>query len=661
LVLSAARFATRAWHGVVGAVTASVIGAAAAPSVSAQATSVDFVVRPSALSDSAIAVILRELVARADSSRWIAVTVDSGQSLSGIVYEHFRVGDTFRKAAGRVLQDAVAEFNRLPEDRLLKRGQRLFLPPVPQFPERPALGAEVTGQQTWDKSGAGMRGVGGIVSELPRRGSLQNIGREIHTAPEWRISLPYARGDSAFQRFQNRLAAVQSSVFVNMREAGDVLAPATVPTEIDLGSDSTWESRPDPAQVIERAIDPAPGVTLFLLDFFQNRCGHGDQVRQVAEESLRRMGLARLVSDGRIITIDLDLRFDTLGKRKIVSRWLATDGAKWSKYQRDDWEKAYNRSVVAASTASDRVVSMLYYQAVMDSVRRTGGRKVVSSSFQVVAEGMGPFRTLEFPETTIEFYFSASGNDEQALETLGDWDRRQPQNTYFATAERFPLYLVAGELPSGRRAGNWSDDAKWGVPFVGLAGGWGGRGTCVNPGKYATSYSSPALAAMLFGALHVWQDQGLKLNHRRPVLTRLIAAAAPNDRLIDRHAVPGHPDSRKLLLGRGTYVRAGDGTHHTFPTPVVTGTIDIRLGNQTTTFAFPAKTGDDVLWSLAFRNDKMFFASSRLNEWARGTVTRVNLVVPSGLPSCPVTEGASCTITSPEALRSVLTDLVIVP
>jgi hypothetical protein len=621
---------------------------ASATVVVAQDSAVSLVFRPGFVSDSALVHVVRELVKNSAQDKWETIRVNEGDNLSEIVYRHYRLGDTYRGVSGRFLQDTIATVNGLDSDRTLQVGQELKLPPIPKFPERPT--SNIAGlQQVWDQ---GEMSVFRAAKTEPVTVN-SNKSFDANAAAEWRITLNYAFGDVQYKNFQRELLKVSPSIFLDMREAVDQVLKVELDEPAALMGDTVWSSPIEPVANVE--IHETHNITLFLLDFFQENCGHGAQVYQVAQEALKEIGLAQLISSNQIVRIDLDARYDQASKRRLFNRFLDTTKG-WTSAQKNSWRRQFEQSLTDATGASDRVVSMLYYEAVMDSVRRTPGSRVVSSSFRVLSQGMGPFLSLDFPPTEFELYFSASGNDEKDAESLGDWSRRQPQNTYYSTSPRYPLFLVAGQKPSGARVGVWSRTTPWGVPFVGRAGRWGGSG-CVSRDVYATSYASPAVAAVVFGALNVWHQAGLRVRDRDEIVRRLLSAADPVTPLLSYHAAPGPLNPAKLFLTTGTYVRTADSKSVSSPTRA-TGQISIRTNEGISDLSIGRSNASPSLWALQITGDSVSFLSSSTRYWRRGKIDTVNLTIPLTLPGCRNQINTGCEIKGPTDLR-VMKELVV--
>jgi hypothetical protein len=620
------------------------------PAAQAQDSLPTILVRPWKLRDTSLALVYANLLRHSDSTRWVKLVVPAGANLSSLIYQRYGVGDTYRKATGKLVQDAVARFNRLPPDAELKEGQTIFLPQVPVFLEKYGRPADRLGTQVW-RSDSVM-----LESRIKPNVALSR-------APVWRLDIPTAEA-----------ALELSELILKLRELGDpavweaILMLDNTPTRGYLpdpepvdASDSLDLNAPNPAPLSEHSFKTRkPPLTLFVLDFFGAECGHGQKVLDVVHETLHAMGLDSLGRSPSVIPIDLDLRSDLASKKRVLDRWLEEQD-----YGKDDrrlFDSNFAALGMRAAVAKDYVVSLIYYTALMDSVLRTPGTRVVTSSFYVDSPYLSAFAAdFGIESEDLVFFFSASGNDNKDFQDVSGWRRRQPQKTFFDKHGTYPFYMVGGQLKPGKRYGIWSS-TPWAVPFVGQAAKWGGQGTCISPSLKGTSFAAPAVAAALFGALNVWREAHSLPKDRPTTIRRMLTAVRPDARLSPRYAAPGSLDYDKLLLAPGSFVRLPDGRLMSLPAPV-TGEIRLTLANGTPrVMTFGTQVADE-LWALSLDANNAFALGPRELAWLSGTLQEVHLKIPFAIPGCVVagTAGATtCEINSPEALRALLTEIGIV-
>ncbi|MFN8647766.1 MAG: hypothetical protein U0104_13440 [Gemmatimonadales bacterium] len=609
--------------------------------------------RPTVARDRTTASVAEYLARAVDPARWRPYVVRAGTTIDGLIHEAYGLDASFTRTMG-VMRELILQASDIVEPTALQVGDTLLLPPVPRLMAvQPGLLLE----QAWNADS----GTVGRPREFRAR-------RRRTPATEWAI-----RG------YPGQLEDV-TEIVTSLANSPDELAaivdeePRDQVANADLGEDAAdpveeGDLEPgaakEPGEVSAEGVEPPldlglgnlqPVGRLVLVDFFRDPdgCGHGRLVWRSAVQVFQELGIPQFVA--ALDTVEVDAMANQAGFQGYIDAFARRDREVDPENERKLKEYAAKAMEKARTAGMPNPVSLLYVQALWDSLLRRRDATVVSSSFTI--------RNVRFqaiPAQSIRrnqaIFLSAvgerkkgEGGTEDRWEHLPFSNYRQPQQAYLNLDKgRFPTLLVGGMTRDGARFGYWSE--KGTVPVLDLAEA-GADELCLTP-KRGTSFSTPRLAALVFVAIARWRADGLEVPDYTTLLWRLAATANIKPRLLGVFPVPGPPTPALLVAPPGRFMVNAAGRR--VPLKSIKGTATLAGPDGARTAV--VNLGDAEFSGLVLSREADYLLlenKTAVPKWQPGRLSDLDIELTTDGGACNAAGETTCRFTTRAAMAAEL-------
>jgi len=609
--------------------------------------------RPTVARDRITASVAEYLARAVDPVRWRPYVVKAGTTIDGLIQEAYGLDASFGRTID-VMRGLITQASDITEPTALRVGDTLFLPPVPRLmAARPGLLLE----QAWNADS-------GTVGP-PR----EFRARRRRTPPsEWELrGYPGQLEDIATIVASSAGSEAELAAIVD-EEPRDQVASA------ELGEDVAEPEEDDtvapdapkaPEGVAAPAVDVPPDLglgnlqpagRLVLVDFFRDPdgCGHGRLVWRSAARMFQELGVPHFMA--ALDTVEVEATADLAGFNRYIDAFARRDQEVDPENERKLKEYATKAMEKARNPALQNPVSLLYVQAVWDSLLRRRDATVISSSFTIKGVRFQAIPAQAVPRnraillSAVGERMKWEGGNEDRWEQLPYSNYRQPQQAYVNLDKtRFPTLLVGGMTRKGTRFGFWSE--KGAVPVLDLAE--------VAPDqecdqrRLGTSFSAPRLAALVFVAIARWRADGLEVPDYTTLLWRLAATADIKPRLLGVFPVPGPPIPALLVAPPGRFLVNAAGRRVQLKS--IKGSVTLSGPDGARTAA--VNVGDAEFSGLVLSREADYLLlenKTAVPKWQPGRVSEVDIEVTTAGEPCNAAGETACRFTTRDSLTAQL-------
>jgi hypothetical protein len=565
------------------------------------------VINPRKLSGDSLSALQAQLLRVAQGADWEELTVKNPTSVGGLASLFY----SNRSEDFGQLKTNIETRNQMDADRVLQKGDRISLPPVPAIPEG-APNSDIV--QVFDIAG--------------RKSSPKSIA----TGNRLPLSDDVLRHSSSWV-LTGRKSAISALVASLPESARSEITQAAYqgPTDqvgnlILLGPATCRESKPVVARefsstaFLSSTQAAAPAARLYVLDFFDPQttppgsCPHGQKVLEVIKQAFEKYGKANLFTTN-VVQIELDFFRHAAAQSHFIEDYIRLNGGANQTFLFDVLAALKKKDV---STVGAYETPILYLRAIYDAIARDTNATVVSSAFYTESDGYAILPD-SFKPTSTPILVSAVDDNEGDIDSF----ELEPLKGLYVGRRDFPVLLVGGALTDGSTFGMTSGRGD-GVSCLGIGNGWGEGASCIRPQDKGTSFSAPSVAVMVFLARLSWNSGA-----------RQMSGTSARDRVL--HSVeilptdptgylsPGVPnfawlaDTSRILMVRG------DGNASECQS--VEGSISYTHPGKRGQFSVPFQPGSDGVSGVQQSGGTSYIFDNAQKRWLPITITALSLTV----------------------------------